>query len=180
MRIDIHAELTPEILAEAGIAYSTKDKVYGAKYLKKRNGQLGRGIFIAALAVAMLVMFFVTKRAEFIVLALVALMIGGTSVYAAMIGNDKMLKKKLAAAGGETRRRRYLITEKKIESIGEDKTLLLRWTDFDRKMETENCIILLGARVVVLPKAAFDERQMHLFTQYVEELYGKKDKKSKK
>lgn len=173
MRIDIHAELTPEILIEAGIAYSTKDKVYGAKYLKKRNGQLGRGIFIAVLALAMIVMFFVTKRAEFIVLALVALMIGGTSIYAALIGNEKMLKKKLSTAGGEIRHRRYLITDKKIESIGEDKTILLRWTDFDRKMETENCLILLGKRVVVLPKAAFDEHQMHLLNQHIDSLYKK-------
>lgn len=179
MRIDIQADLTPQILAEAGIAYSTKDMVYGAKYLKKRNGQMSRGAFVAALAVAMIVMFFVTKRAEFIVLSLVAFMIGGTSIYAALWGNEKMIKKKLAAAGGETRRRRYLITDKKIESIGEEKTILLRWTDFDRKMETENCLILLGSRVVVLPKAAFDEQQMHLLRQHIDELYGSKEKKAK-
>ena len=80
MRIDIQADLTPELLTEAGIAYSTKDKVYGAKYLKKRNGQIGRGAFICALGVAMIVMFFVTKRAEFLVLAPVAFLIGGTSL----------------------------------------------------------------------------------------------------
>ena len=174
MRIDIQADLTPELLTEAGIAYSTKDKVYGAKYLKKRNGQIGRGAFICALGVAMIVMFFVTKRAEFLVLAPVAFLIGGTSVYAATVGNEKMLTKKLAQAGGETRRRRYLITDKKIESIGEDKTILLRWTDFDRRMETKNCLILLGARVLVLPKAAFDEKQMHLLMQHIESLYGTK------
>ena len=112
MRIDIQAELTPELLAEAGIAYSTKDKVYGAKYLKKRNGQIGRGLFIAALGIAMLVMFFINHRAEFIVLSAVAFLIGGTSVYAATIGNEKMLLKKLSGAGGETRHRRYLITVK--------------------------------------------------------------------
>ena len=174
MRIDIQADLTPELLAEAGIAYSTKDKVYGAKYLKKRNGQLGRGLFIAALGLAMLVMFFINKRAEFIVLSAVAFLIGFTSVYAATIGNEKMLLKKISGAGGETRHRRYLITDKKIESIGEEKTILLRWTDFDRKMETKNCLILLGGRVLVLPKAAFDEQQMHLLMQHIEALYGKK------
>ena len=173
MRIDIHAELTPEILIEAGIAYSTKDKVYGAKYLKKRNGQLGRGAFIAVLGLVMIVMFFFSKRAEFLVLAPVAFIIGGTSIYSALIGNEKMLRKKLLAAGGETRCRRYLITDKKIESITEDKTILLRWTDFDRKMETENCLILLGKRVVVLPKAAFDEHQMYLLNQHIDSLYKK-------
>ena len=179
MRIDIHAELTPQILAEAGIAYSTKDKVYGAKYIKKRNGQIGRGAFIAVLGIAMIVMFFATKRAEFLVLAPVAFIIGGTSIYAAAYGNEKMLKKKMADAGGETRRRRYLITDKKIESIGEDKTILLRWTDFDRMMETENTLILLGRRVVVFPKAAFNEQQMYLLRQHIDSLYGSKEKKQK-
>ena len=116
MRIDIQADLTPELLTEAGIAYSTKDKVYGAKYLKKRNGQIGRGAFICALGVAMIVMFFVTKRAEFLVLAPVAFLIGGTSLYAATVGNEKMLTKKLAQAGGETRHRRYLITDKSLSA----------------------------------------------------------------
>ena len=173
MRIDIQAELTPEVLTEAGIAYSTKDKVYGAKYLKKRNSQLMRGGFIALLGIVMIVMFFLHKRVEFIVFAAVAFLLGGTAVYSATVGNEKMLYKKLAGAGGETRHRRYLITDKKIESMGEEKTILLRWTDFDRKMETKRCIILLGARVLVLPKAAFDEKQMELLQNFLAEQFKK-------
>ena len=173
MRIDIQAELTPEILAEAGIAYSTKDKVYGAKYLKKRNSQLLRGGFIALLGIVMIVMFLLHKRAEFIVFAAVAFIIGGTAVYSATAGNEKMLYRKLAGAGGETRHRRYLITEKKIESSNEEKKTLLRWTDFDRKMETKNTIILLGQRVLVLPKAAFDEQQMALLQSFLAEQFKK-------
>ena len=54
MRIDIQAELTPELLAEAGIAYSTKDKVYGAKYRKGRDRLCLRACVMLAIAVALL------------------------------------------------------------------------------------------------------------------------------
>lgn len=173
MRIDIQAELTPELLAEAGIAYSTKDKVYGAKYRKKRRNQVIRGGVITALGVAMLVMFFVKMRGEFIMLAMVGFLLGGSTLYAALVSDQKHLEKKLAQASGETRHRRYLITEKKIESSNEEKKTLLRWTNFDRTMETKNCLILLGERVLVLPKAAFDDEQMALLRAFLDEQFKK-------
>lgn len=174
MRIDIQAELTPELLAEAGIAYSTKDKVYGAKYRRKQRNQLIRGSLITLLGAAMLVMFFVGRRGEFLMLSLAGFVLGGSTLYAALVSDQKHLGKKLAQAGGETRHRRYLITDKKIESSNEEKKTLLRWTDFDRTMETKNCLILLGQRVLVLPKAAFDASQMSLLRAFLAEQFNKK------
>ena len=79
---------------------------------------------------------------------------------------------RLAQAGGETRHRRYLITDKKIESQNGEKTTLLRWTDFDRMLETPNTLILLGKRVLVLPKAALTPEQTAQLTAFLLERYG--------
>ncbi len=173
MRIDIQAELTPALLAEAGIAYSTKDKVYGAKYRKGQARLCLRAGVMLAIAVALLVAFFCTKRGEFLVLAAAAAFFGGATLYTALAGNKKRAAQRLAEAGGETRRRRYLITDKKIESQGEEKTTLLRWTDFDRTLETPGTLILLGKRVLVLPKAAFTPEQTAQLRAFLAAQYKK-------
>lgn len=173
MRIDIQAELTPQILAQAGLAYSTKDKVYGAKYRKNVKRQCLRAAVMLVLFAVMLVMFFIHRRTEFLVFAAMGLMLGGMMLYAALVGDKKRAERKLAGAGGETRHRRYLITDKKIESgVGEDK-ILLRWTDFDRYMDLKDCYVLLGGRVLVLPKAAFEEQDEKLLRAHIEGLYKK-------
>lgn len=172
MRIDIQAELTPELLAEAGIAYSTKDKVYGAKYRRSRDKLCLRAGVMLAIAVALLVAFFCTMRGEFLVLAVAAALFGAATLYTALAGNKKRAIQRLVQAGGETRHRRYLITDKKIESQNGEKTTLLRWTDFDRTLETPNTLILLGKRVLVLPKAALTAEQTAQLTAFLTEQYG--------
>lgn len=89
MRIDIQAELTPELLAEAGIAYSTKDKVYGAKYRRSRDKLCLRAGVMLTIAVALLVAFFCTMRGEFLVLAVTAALFGAATLYTALAGNKK-------------------------------------------------------------------------------------------
>ena len=172
MRIDIQAELTPELLAEAGIAYSTKDKVYGAKYRRSRDKFCLRAGVMLAIAVALLVAFFCTMRGEFLVLAVAAALFGAATLYTALAGNKKRAIQRLAQAGGETRHRRYLITDKKIESQNGEKTTLLRWSDFDRTLDTPNTLILLGKRVLVLPKAALTAEQTAQLTAFLTEQYG--------
>ncbi len=175
MRIDIQAELTPEILAEAGVEYSTKDKVFGAKYRKIQRNQIIRGAGFAAVGLGFLVAFVVSRRSEMLVIALLGFMLGGTGLYTALVLNKKKAIEALKRAGGETRHRRYLITDKKIESTNPDtgKTTLLRWDDFDRMLTTDNTIILLGKKVLVLPKAALDEEQTTLLSSFLAERYHK-------
>ena len=49
---------------------------------------------------------------------------------------------------------------------------LLRWTDFDRTLDTPNTLILLGKRVLVLPKAALTAEQTAQLTAFLTEQYG--------